>query len=91
MKPFLRLLAMLVVLASAACWLAAGAHRGWSMDSVPRKTVDEITGLEGIRYEKRFVPGLDFLVAAAAAAGLLAGASFFFPTPNLKPESKSNA
>ena len=61
-------------------WAAAGANRGWTKTSVPRKMVDEVTGIEGVSYEKRFVPGVDFLGAALAGAGILAGASFLFRT-----------
>jgi hypothetical protein len=53
---------------------------------VPKLTVDEATGLEAPTYEKRFLPGVDFLGAVLLGAGLLAGASFLFrnqPNPNL--------
>ena len=42
------------------------------------KTLDPVTGIEGISYEKKFLPGVDFLGAAALGAGVLAGASLFF-------------
>ena len=61
-------------------WAAAGANRGWTKTSVPRKMVDEVTGIEGVSYEKRFVPGVDFLGATLLGAGVLAGASFLFRT-----------
>jgi len=61
-------------------WAAAGANRGWTKTSVPRKMVDEVTGIEGVSYEKHFVPGVDFLGAALLGAGVLTGASFFFRT-----------
>lgn len=79
MKRALRLLALLVALGAAGCWLAAGANRGWTKTTVPVRTLDEVLGIQGITYEKRFVPGLDFLGAAALGAGLLAGGSFLFP------------
>jgi TRAP-type C4-dicarboxylate transport system permease small subunit len=78
MKRILRLLALLVVLAAAIIWLAAGANRGWTKTSVPVKTLDAVTGIEGISYQRKFLPGVDFLGAALAVAGLLAGVSFFF-------------
>ena len=61
-------------------WAAAGANRGWTKTSVPRKMVDEVTGIEGVSYEKRFVPGVDFLGATLLGAGVLAGTSFLFRT-----------
>ena len=73
-----RLLALILVVAAALAWLVLGAHGGWTQASVPVKTVDEVTGIEGIEYRARFVPGLDFLGGAFAGAGLLAGASFLF-------------
>ncbi len=78
MKTSLRILALVVLVAAAGTWFATGASRGWSKTSVAKKTVDEVTGLEGISYEKRFVAGLDFLGAGVLAAGVLAGASFLF-------------
>ena len=78
MKKTLQLLAVLVLLAAGATWLAAGANRGWTKTSVAVKTLDPVTDIEGISYQKKFLPGVDFLGAAALAAGLLAGASLFF-------------
>jgi len=78
MSKTLRILALVLALAAAGTWLATGGNRGWTKTSVPVKTVDEITGLEGISYERRFVPGLDFLGAALLGASLLAGGSFLF-------------
>jgi hypothetical protein len=37
--------------------------------------VDEVTGLEGVSYQDRFTPGVDFLGGALIGAGVLAGAS----------------
>ena len=56
-------------------WLASGANRRWTKTSVPVRTLDEVTGLEGIDYRNRFVPGLDFLGAVLLGAGALAGVS----------------
>jgi hypothetical protein len=78
MSMKLRILALVLALAAAGTWLATGGNRGWTKTSVPVKTVDEVTGLEGISYERRFVPGLDFLGAAVLGASLLAGGSFLF-------------
>lgn len=81
MKKFLQLLAVLVLLAAGTTWLATGANRGWTKTSVPVKTLDEVTGIEGITYQKKFLPGVDFLGAAFGGAALLAGASLFFRRP----------
>jgi hypothetical protein len=81
MKRILQILALVVVLAAAVTWLATGANRGWTKTSVPVKTLDEVTGIEGISYRKKFLPGVDFLGAAIILSGALAGASFFFRQP----------
>jgi hypothetical protein len=79
MKRALKILGLTIAIAAGAIWASAGAHRGWTQTSVPIKTVDEVTGIEGITYQQRFVPGLDFLGGAVLGAGMLAGASLLFP------------
>jgi hypothetical protein len=88
MKKTLRVLAVLVLLAAGAIWLATGASRGWTKTSVMVKTPDPVTGLDGISYEKKFIAGVDFLGAAALGAGLLAGASLFFRKPKINQPTK---
>jgi hypothetical protein len=78
MKKLLRIIAVAVALLAMATWLATGANRGWTKTSVEKKTVDEVTGLEGISYEKRFSLGLDLLGGALLGAGVIAGVSFLF-------------
>ena len=78
MKRTLQILALGVALGVLAVWLATGANRGWTKTSVPVKTLDEVTGIEGISYQKKFLPGVDFLGAGFGGAALLAGASLFF-------------
>ena len=81
MKKSLRILAVLVLLAAGITWLATGANRGWTKTSVAVKTLDPVTEIEGITYQKKFLPGVDFLGAAFGGAALIAGASFFFRKP----------
>ena len=78
MKKILRQLALLVFVGALIPWLATGANRGWTKTSEPVKTMDEVTGIEGITYQKCFAPGLDFLGAGLLGAGILTGASFLF-------------
>ena len=80
MKKGLRIIAGILAAGSIIFWAAAGANRGWTKTSVPTKIVDQVTGIEGVSYEKHFVPGVDFLGAALIGAGVLTGASFFFRT-----------
>jgi hypothetical protein len=70
-------MALIIALAAVALWLVLGANRGWTKTSVAVVTLDEVTGLEGRTYKKRFVPGVDFLGVALAGAGVLAGLSLF--------------
>jgi hypothetical protein len=78
MKKFLEALALFVALAAVVTWLVTGANRGWTKTSVAVKTLDPVTEIEGITYQKKFLPGVDFLGGAAAVAAVFAGASFFF-------------
>jgi hypothetical protein len=90
MRTTLRILAAMIVIASGIFWLASGANRGWTKTTVPVKNVDEVTGIEGITYERRFVPGLEFLGGAWLAAVALAGASLMFRTKtNQQPKGKN--
>jgi hypothetical protein len=86
MRHLLQSLALVVVLAAALTWLATGANRGWTKTSVPVKTLDTVTGIEGISYQQKFLPGVDFLAAAWAAAAALGGVSLLF-----KKTNKNNA
>ena len=88
MKRTLQLLAVLVLLAAGTTWLATGANRGWTKTSVPVKTLDPVTGIEGISYEKKFLPGVDFLGAAFGGRGA-AGGSVLFLSQN-KTNQKLN-
>ncbi len=82
MKRFVLFSAVVLLLAGLVTWLARGAHTGWTQTSVPVKTLDEVTGIESIDYEKQFVPGVDFLGAVLLGAGALATISIFIKTKN---------
>ena len=88
MKKILQILALLMLLAAGTTWLATGANRGWTKTSVMVKTLDPVTGIDGISYAKKFLPGVDFLGAAFGGAALLAGASLCFR--NKKPTQTEN-
>jgi hypothetical protein len=70
-----------------ALWLARGANRGWTKTSVPVKRTDEVTGITVDDYQKRFVPGADFLGAALLGSGILAGASLLIRKPQTQPSN----
>ena len=85
MKRTFRIIAAVLVIGAIAFWVAAGANRGWTKTRVPKKVVDEVTGLDGIQWQDKFVPGVDFLGAALLGAGFLAGVSFFVPAKSKQP------
>jgi hypothetical protein len=80
-KQILRVVAAILIVAALGVWLAAGANRGWTKTSVPVKRTDEVTGITVDDYQKRFVPGVDFLGVALLGSAFLAGASFLFRKP----------
>jgi hypothetical protein len=84
MKKILQILALIIALGGVATWVVTGANRGWTKTSVAVKTLDEVTGIEGITYQKKFLPGVDFLGAAFGGAALLFGTSLFFRRPTSK-------
>jgi hypothetical protein len=75
MKTALIRLALLVVFITVGTWLVTGANRGWTKTSVPVKTLDPVTGIEGVSYQKKFLPGVDFLGAGIVVAVVLGGSS----------------
>ena len=83
MKRTLRIIAVVLVVGAIAFWAAAGANRGWTKTRVPEKVVDEVTGLEGVQWQDKFVPGVDLLGLAWLGAGVLAGVSVFIPAKSV--------
>lgn len=89
MRTALRTLAFILALATVTLWLAMGVNRGWTKTSRQVKTLDEVTGIEGITNEKAFLPGVDFLAVGLLAAGVFAGASLVF-RKTIKPQTEPN-
>ncbi len=56
-------------------WAAKGYNRSWTKNQVAVKRVDPVTELEFETFERRFVPGVDFL-----GGGILFGAALFGAT-----------
>lgn len=88
MRRSLRSAALIVCFAAISFWIVMGANRGWTKTSVPVKVVDEVTGIQGVSYQKRFLPGLDFLGSALLLAAILSGASFIFRGPASTPHCR---
>jgi len=85
MRRALQLFALLLAIGAGVTWLGTGAHRGWTQTSVASKSIEEVTGLETITYEKRFVMGIELLGCALLGAGFLAGVSFLFRNNKHQP------
>jgi len=84
-KRALRISAVMVALAASFVWVGLGANRGWTKTQVPVKTLDQVTGIEGVSYRQKFEPGVDFLGAGFLLAGALGGSSIFIRKPNHNP------
>ena len=82
MKKSLNILALAIVLAAGVTWAVTGANRGWTKTSVKVETLDPVTGIEGITYQPKFLPGVDFLGAAAGIALALAGSTLLIRNKN---------
>ena len=82
MKRRLQLAAVLIALAFVISWAAAGASRGWTKTKVEVKILDPVTGIEGVSYKNKFVPGLDFLGGGVLLSAALGTASIFVRKTN---------
>jgi hypothetical protein len=78
MRMLLRVSALLLAVVVLALWFFGGPNLGWTKNSVPHKVRDPVTDIEVDIYEKRWVPGIDFLGAGLVAAGILTGVSLLF-------------
>ncbi len=74
----LRLIATSCLVFSIVYWTGKGAHTGWSMDRVPSPQVDDVTGIEYVTYEDRFVPGIEWLGGGITLSVLFFATSFLF-------------
>ena len=75
MRCFIRLPALLLVLATVLWWSSAGARIGWWQTRVGVERTDEITGLSVIEWQERFVPGIE-----TPALGLIVGGAIYVST-----------
>lgn len=76
MPTLLRIASAAILAATLVWWVSAGAHTGWSKTSVANMKTDEVTGIDYPVWEKRFVPGVDFLAAGATLCVLVLATSF---------------
>lgn len=83
----LRVVAAMLLVATVGFWAAKGARTGWTMNQVPVKQTDEITGIEFVTYEERFVPGIEFLGGGTGLAAGLFVVSLLFKRKTTNPSS----
>jgi hypothetical protein len=74
----LRLSALFVVVVTLALWFFGGMNRGWTKTSVAVEHYEEVTERKYVKWEKRFLPGIEFLAGGLLAGALCFGASFAF-------------
>ena len=72
----LRILALVLILASTVFWIYTGKHVGFSKDRVEIPQVDPITQIEYVDYEERFVLGVEYLALAYGLGVTSFGLSF---------------
>ena len=89
MRSTLRTIAAALLAGAVVVWAASGANRGWTKTSIPVKTLDNVTGLEGIQWQHQFVPGVDFLGLAGCGAAVLIGVSFLFRKNQNNPKTET--
>jgi len=77
-RTVLRLAGMGLALVTVVLWLFGGPNLGWTKTSVPVEKFDEVSKISYKDWEKRFLPGVDFVAAGLAAGAVLFGASFLF-------------
>ena len=87
MRRILQRVALGLAAAAVAGWLALGANPGWTKTSVTRWQKDPVTEIDGPVVEKKFVPGIDLLVASLAGALTLFVVSLFVSKNKNKPVS----
>lgn len=85
LRRLFRLATAALLIGCVGFWAAKGAHLGWSQNQVPIKEVDEVTGLDYVRYEDRFVPGIEWLAGSVGLATALFAASFIFRSNSANP------
>ena len=78
MRTGLRIASLFLALVTVVLWLFGGPNLGWTKTSEMVKTVDAVTDQEIVTWERRFLPGVDFVAAGLVGAGLLFGVSYAF-------------
>lgn len=86
-RILLRGLGAFVALFVICVWAAKGYNRGWTKHHLEVKQIDPVTELEFVTYEKRFLPGLDYLAGGIFVGVVLFGATFLGRRGPAKPRA----
>ena len=78
MRTGMRLVALAILVAVLALWFFGGMNRGWTQTTVAVDRVDEVTDQKYKTWEKRFLPGIEFLAGGIVVSGTLVLLSFLF-------------
>jgi hypothetical protein len=76
MRKKIRLAALMLALIVLGFWFFRGHNPGWTKNTVTTYVRDPVTGIDGPVEEKKFVPGVDFLIIGLGLAALQFGSSF---------------
>ncbi len=82
MRRILLYSALAIAFVAIVAWLVLGANRGWTRTSVAIRTMDEVTGIEGIEYRHQFVPGMELLGGVLLGCACLAASAFLYRKPD---------
>lgn len=77
-------LAGLIAVLNVVFWFFGGMHLGWTRSNETRMEIDPVTTLEYPIIEKRFTPGIDFLVLGMMTSGFFSVVGYF-----VKPKQRS--
>ncbi|HRI12197.1 MAG TPA: hypothetical protein PLX89_04255 [Verrucomicrobiota bacterium] len=88
MRTALMSLALGIWGAALGLWLVGGANTGWTKTQEPVKTLDEVTGIEAIEWQKRFRAGIDLVGPAVLAGAVLAALSVWIGRKSVGPAKR---
>ena len=76
MHKKIRLASLMLALIVLGFWFFRGHSLHWTANKVFVPVHDPVTGLDGSVEERKFVPGVDFLIVGLGLAALQFGSSF---------------
>jgi hypothetical protein len=90
MRAALRLAALGILVVGIVFWFFGGPNLGWTKTSIPLARMDPVTELEYHVWEKRFVPGVDFVAGCVALAAVVFAASWLARSEPKHLQPRSN-